>query len=120
MPLLIIALIIFGISFWLYWTDREQSREPIDEELLKAAKGNRRRVQERIGVAKAQHPDKSERWYQEKVLHDLQTETKYAIRPTTHRERLSFREIIESLLIFSLVASLIDMVARRLGHLLRR
>lgn len=117
MPLLIIALIIFGISFWLYWTDRDTPREPVDQELLQAAKGNRRRVQRMMAEAKQKYPDKSARWYHEKVLYDLQVEDRYSPRRTTHpRDRLHPREIIESLVIFSLVASLI----RSLSYSLRR
>lgn len=121
MPLLIIAVIIFGISFWLYWTDRDRPQEPVDQELLKAAKGDRRRVQQMVAEAKQKHPGQSARWYHEKVLYDLQVEDKYKLKRTSHpRDRLHPRQIIESLVIFSLVASAIRFVAHSLGSLFRQ
>lgn len=120
MPLLIILLIILGISFWLYWTDREDPEHPIDEELIKAAKGNRWRVKQLLAEARANHPHQSEQWYRGKVFYELESREKYALSRTTHpRDRISFREIVESLVIFSLVASLISSLSYSLGQLFR-
>ncbi len=70
--LLIIAGIALGI--WLVKTGRVQlpgDPDYIDPTLLNAAGGNRALAKRLLEQVKLRYPDKSERWYTEKVIYDL-------------------------------------------------
>jgi hypothetical protein len=63
---LIIGLIIWGLK------QGQLSRGGISPALLRAAKGDRKLVQRLIEGTRLRHPGKSDRWYQEKVLYDIE------------------------------------------------
>jgi hypothetical protein len=67
--------ILAAIAFLAYsiWRDRSrQARGGVDPVLLKAAKGDVQLAKRLLDGARYKHPGKSDRWYTEKVLYDLQ------------------------------------------------
>ncbi|HEY9852838.1 MAG TPA: hypothetical protein V6D28_25420 [Leptolyngbyaceae cyanobacterium] len=64
--LIVISLVIYGI-----WRDAKD-REGIDRHLLAAVKGNKSLAKRLLAHAKERYPGKSERWYAEKVIYDLE------------------------------------------------
>jgi hypothetical protein len=63
---LIIGLIIWGIK------QGQMSSGGVSPALLRAAKGDRKLIHRLIEGARLRHPGKSDRWYQEKVLYDIE------------------------------------------------
>lgn len=64
--LIIVGLMIFGII------QDQQRRSGLPVDLLRATKGDRQLAIRLINKAKLRFPGKSERWYHEKVLYDLE------------------------------------------------
>ncbi|MFM2431262.1 MAG: hypothetical protein RLZZ511_2475 [Cyanobacteriota bacterium] len=62
----IVGLVIYGIQ------QDQRRRGGIPADVLRAAKGDKRLVQRLVENVKLRHPGKSERWYFEKVLYDLE------------------------------------------------
>ncbi|MBE9032820.1 hypothetical protein IQ266_24085 [filamentous cyanobacterium LEGE 11480] len=62
----VVGLIAFGL-----WQDK-RDRGGIPVSVLRAARGDKRLAQRLIENAKLRYPDKSEQWYYEKVLYDLE------------------------------------------------
>lgn len=61
---------IATIAFWI-WRDY-QNPERIDINLLRATKGDKALAKRLLNHAREKHPGKSEKWYAEKVIYDLQ------------------------------------------------
>ncbi len=64
-------LIILGIVIFLAWRDSRGS-EGIDPELLRATQGNKALAKRLLEQAKFKYPGKSDRWYVEKVIYDIE------------------------------------------------
>jgi hypothetical protein len=58
------------IVFWI-WRDY-QDPDSIDRNLLQAVKGDKALAKRMLNHAREKHPGKSEKWYAEKVIYDLQ------------------------------------------------
>jgi hypothetical protein len=108
---IIVGLIGFGL-----WQD-QQDREGIPPDLLRAAKGDKKLAQRLIANAKLRYPDKSDRWYHEKVLYDLERD---GAGSSGRQGRRSWgtrtnREKIENLLIIGMVFSLFNAAFRMIS-----
>jgi hypothetical protein len=103
---IIVGLIGFGI-----WRD-QQDREGIPADLLRAAKGDKKLAKRLIANAKLRYPDKTDRWYHEKVLYDLERD---GAGSSGRKGRRSWstrtnREKMENLFIIGMALSLFNMV----------
>ncbi len=108
---LIFILVVGGLIAFGVWQDHK-SREGIPADLLRAAKGNKKLAKRLLESARLRHPGKSDRWYQEKVLYDLERD---GAGSSARRGRRSFgtmtnREKIENLAIVGLALSLFSTV----------
>jgi hypothetical protein len=108
---LIFILVVGGLIAFGVWQDHK-SREGIPADLLRAAKGNKKLAKRLLESARLRHPGKSDRWYQEKVLYDLERD---GAGSSARRGRRSFgtmtnREKLENLAIISLALSLFSTV----------
>lgn len=66
--LLLLGIVIFVLG--LLWNNTRPI-DGIDRDLLEAANGNKELARRLLIQARAKYPDKSERWYVEKVIYDL-------------------------------------------------
>jgi hypothetical protein len=108
---IIVGLIGFGI-----WKD-QQDREGIPADLLRAAKGDKKLAKRLIANAKLRYPDKSDRWYHEKILYDLERD---GAGSSGRKGRRSWgtrtnREKIENLVIIGMVFSLFNAAFRMIS-----
>lgn len=65
---LLVGLIIFII--WLIWNN-SRTIDGLDRDLLAATNGNKELARRLLIQARAKYPGKSEKWYAEKALYDL-------------------------------------------------
>jgi hypothetical protein len=68
----IILLGIIGYILWLLWRDSSSTTDGIDRELLAAARGDKALAKRLLAYTKQKYPGKSERWYVEKTIYDLE------------------------------------------------
>jgi hypothetical protein len=104
--LIIISAIAFGV-----WKDN-QNREGIPADVLRAAKGDKKLAKRLLASARLRYPGKTDRWYQEKVLYDIERD---GAGSSARRGRRSWgtmtnREKIENLFIVTLALSLFNTV----------
>jgi hypothetical protein len=117
---LVFIVIIVGLVGFGVWKD-QQDREGIPADLLRAAKGDKKLAKRLIANAKLRYPDKSDRWYHEKVLYDLERD---GAGSSGRRGRRSWgtktnREKMENLFIIGMALSLFNtvfgMISRMFG-----
>jgi hypothetical protein len=107
---LVFLLVVVGLIGFGVWKDN-RDREGISPDLLRAAKGDKKLVKRLLMNAQMRHPGKSERWYQEKVLYDLERDGAGRGRsPKRNWGTMTNREKIENLVIVSLALSLFNSV----------
>jgi hypothetical protein len=72
-PLTLLFLLII-CGFVIYWLkqDRKIGGGGVPRSLLQAAKGDKQLIHRLVEGAKMRHPGKSQQWYYEKVLYDLE------------------------------------------------
>jgi hypothetical protein len=71
-PILTISLLVaIAIIAFFIWRD-SQDTEGIDRNLLQAVKGNKALAKRLLNHARERYPGKSERWYAENVIYDLE------------------------------------------------
>ncbi|MEG4804181.1 hypothetical protein QUB63_25235 [Microcoleus sp. ARI1-B5] len=118
-PLITIGLVaLIGTIAFLIWQD-SQNTEGIDRNLLQAVKGNKSLAKRLLANARDRYPGKSERWYAEKVIYDLERDGAgsggrrggYSINKRELRENIFLAGAVVWLI--SSVSSLIDGLFRR-------
>jgi hypothetical protein len=70
-PFIAIALLIFA-AWMIFSTTGSRRMDGVDSDLLKATKGDKALAKRLMEHARNRYPGKSEHWYIEKVLYDLQ------------------------------------------------
>lgn len=71
-PVIAIALLaLIGLIIFLLWRN-SRNTEGIDPMLLQAVKGNKPLAKRLLEQAKFKYPGKSDRWYVEKIIYDLE------------------------------------------------
>lgn len=75
-PIAIVLLVLLAIVIWKVWQDSRKTKGirrggNIDRDLLKALQGDGELAERLLDQARLKHPGKSERWYIEKVIYDI-------------------------------------------------
>jgi hypothetical protein len=65
---LFVVVSLVGYGLW----QNQQRRQGIPPDLLRATKGDKQLAQRLIANAKLRYPAKTDRWYHEKVLYDIE------------------------------------------------
>ncbi|MGL5063333.1 MAG: hypothetical protein ACRC62_25415 [Microcoleus sp.] len=68
---LALLAVIATIAYWI-WRDSQNTDNRIDRTLLRAVKGDKALAERLLNYARNRYPGKSEKWYVEKVLYDLE------------------------------------------------
>lgn len=119
-PILTISLLVaIAIIAFFIWRD-SQDTEGIDRNLLQAVKGNKALAKRLLNHhARERYPGKSERWYAEKVIYDLERDgagrggrgSSYRLDRTELRENLFLASAF--IWLVSSISSLVDGLFRR-------
>ncbi|UBF28386.1 hypothetical protein K9N68_11200 [Kovacikia minuta CCNUW1] len=68
----IVLLAVTGYILWLIWRDSKSTTDGIDRGLLAAAGGDKTLAKRLLNYTRDKYPGKSERWYVEKTIYDLE------------------------------------------------
>jgi hypothetical protein len=119
-PSLLIAVAIILALVVLAMRQDYRNREGIHPDLLQATRGNKALAKRLLKDAQFRYPGKSDRWYVEKVLYDLERDgAGSARRPrsmfsmTTREARETFFLMGAFLWVLSSLTSLVDGIFRR-------
>jgi hypothetical protein len=117
-PSLMIALAMIVALAGLAWWHNYKSRDGIHPDLLQATRGNKALAKRLLEDVRFRYPGKSERWYLEKVLYDLERDgAGSARRPRGSMSRQDARDtfflIAGFLWMMSMFSSLMDDIFRR-------
>ena len=115
--LTIALLVLIGLIIVWIW-NKSRNVDEIDRNLLQAVKGNRGLARRLLAQARAKYPGKSERWYAEKVIYDLERDRAGSRGPSTSY-RFDGREIRENIFLISSVLWLLNSVSYFVSNLLR-
>ncbi len=114
---LVFILIIFA-SLFAYgaWTDGKD-REGIPADLLRATKGDKNLAKRLLANARIRYPGKSDRWYLEKILYDLERDGAGSASRKSRRSwgTITNREKIQNLFIISLALTIFNQVWGMIG-----
>lgn len=109
-------LVVIAIVGYVMWRDA-QNTEGIDRNLLKAVKGNKHMAKRLLENARAKYPDKSDRWYVEKVIYDLERDGAGSGR--SPRYRINKRELRENIFLIGGMIWLFNLVISTISGLFR-
>ena len=109
--------ILLGFAFIGYamWRD-SQNPNRLDPTLVRAARGNRRLAKRLLDNARQRHPGKSEQWYVEKVIYDLERDGAGSGR--RRRQHLDMKEAEEKLWFSTAVLVFFSTLSSTIGGLL--
>ncbi|MFB2970344.1 hypothetical protein ACE1CD_15330 [Aerosakkonema sp. BLCC-F183] len=108
LSLIIALLMIIALMGVLTWYDRKNN-DGIHPMLLQAVKGNKALAKRLLEQAKFKYPGKSDRWYVEKIIYDLERDGAGGRgRATTYR--MSGREVREKIFLFSAILGAMNMI----------
>lgn len=118
-PILTISLLVaIAIIAFFIWRD-SQDTEGIDRNLLQAVKGNKALAKRLLNHARERYPGKSERWYAEKVIYDLERDgAGRGGRGSSYR--LDQRELRENIFLASAFIWLVSSISSLVDGLFRR
>jgi hypothetical protein len=68
----ICILAAVGLLGWSMWKDQKRGGGGMDRALLRAVKGDKALANRLLDGARFKYPGKSDRWYVEKVIYDMQ------------------------------------------------
>jgi hypothetical protein len=108
-PFAIALLVLIGIIVFLIWRD-SRNTEGIDRRLLQAVKGNKGLAKRLLAQAKAKYPDKSDRWYVEKIIYDLERD-RAGSGGRSSSFRIDRREVRENIFLIGSVLFLINAIS---------
>ncbi|MDP8966378.1 MAG: hypothetical protein M3O33_20810 [Cyanobacteriota bacterium] len=114
---IVFLLVLIGLIIALLLN---QSSNPgdIDRSLLEAVKGNKGLAKRLLNQAKDKYPGKSERWYVEKVIYDLERD-RAGSRGRSSSYRFNQSEMRENIFLISAVLGLVSYVSTMLRGWLR-
>jgi hypothetical protein len=104
-----IALLLLAVCL-IFFALNPRSVDGIDRDLLMAAKGNKALAKPLLTNARDLYPGKSDRWYTEKVLYDLQRDGAGNYR-RSNPLRMNKRELRENIFLVGSVIWLINSIA---------
>ncbi|MCU0565214.1 MAG: hypothetical protein MUF49_01285 [Oculatellaceae cyanobacterium Prado106] len=84
---MVIAIALLLFAAWLFFSSGllNSQVDGIDRDLLNATKGDKALAKRLLEYARTRYPGKSEDWYIEKVLYDLQRDGACGYRTSTRR-----------------------------------
>jgi hypothetical protein len=106
----IAVLILVGLVILVSWQNHKD-REGLPRELLEAAKGNKKLAKRLLANAKERIPGKSDRWYVEKVIYDLERDGAGGRRKTRSLNSMSRREMRETFFLVGAFAWMISAIS---------
>ncbi len=106
-PFQIAFLLVFVGLIVLLLLNHSRNADDIDKNLLQAVKGNRSLAKRLLEQAKVKYPGKSERWYVEKVIYDLERDRAGSRRPSSSY-RLDRTEVRENIFLISALLGLVS------------
>ncbi len=116
-PIVVVAFLgAIALLAYVIWRDSQNS-EGIDRTLLKAVKGNKKMAKRLLENARDRYPGKSDRWYVEKVLYDLERDGAGSGRSA--RQRIDKRELRENIFLIGGILWLVNMVMSMISNLFR-
>jgi Tfp pilus assembly major pilin PilA len=119
-PSLLIALAVIGALVALaFWQDYK-NRGGVHPDLLQATKGNKALAKRLLEDAKLRYPGKSERWYLEKVLYDLQRDGAGSVRKTRSIFSMTGREARETFFLIGMVLWVLNSITSLVDNIFRR
>jgi hypothetical protein len=68
----LVVLLLVGVGGLIWWINDRKATGGIDRRLLQATRGDKSLAKRLLEQARFKYPGKSERWYLEKVLYDLE------------------------------------------------
>ena len=110
--LMLIALV--GVLIW----HNARNAGDIDPHLLQAVKGNKALAKRLLEQAKFKYPGKSDRWYAEKVIYDLERD-RAGGRGRYPSHNLNAREVRENIFLFTAVISAVNLLAYTISRWFR-
>ncbi|MEQ9235498.1 hypothetical protein [Coleofasciculus sp. E2-BRE-01] len=116
LPFAIVLLALIGVMVFLIWRD-SQHNEGIDPHLLKAVKGNKGLAKRLLDQAQMKYPGKSDRWYAEKIIYDLERDGAGSGRRSSYG--VNRRELRENIFLAGSMIWLVNSVTSLVGRLLR-
>jgi hypothetical protein len=100
----IAALIFLGLISVLLWKNH-QERAGLPRELLEATKGNKALAKRLLANARQRYPGKSDRWYVEKVIYDLERDGAGGRRRGRSLNSMSRREVRETFFLIAMLTA---------------
>ena len=117
-PSLTIALLmVIGLIIVLAWQN-SRNTGGIDRNLLEAVKGNKGLARRLLAQAKEKYPGKSDRWYVEKVIYDLERDRAGGRRSSTSY-RYNQREVREKIYLVASFLWVISLMSSFVNNLFR-
>ncbi|MCL1470295.1 hypothetical protein [Argonema antarcticum] len=118
-PSLIIALLmvvaLVGVAIW---HNNSRNTDGIDPILLQAVRGDKALAKRLLEHAKFKYPGKSDRWYREKIIYDLERDGAGGRgRATTYR--MSSRETWQNIYLISAVIGLANSIVYSITRLFK-
>jgi hypothetical protein len=114
---MIALAMLIGLVAVLLWHN-SQSVDGIDRNLLIAARGNKALAKRLLEHAKLKYPGKSDRWYVEKIIYDLERDGAGAGRRSSSM-RMNKRELRENIFLAGSVLWLLSALSSFFGRFLR-
>ena len=113
-PSLIIALLmVVALVAVLIWHNNSSNTDGIDPILLQAVRGDKALAKRLLEHAKFKYPGKSDRWYREKIIYDLERDGAGGRgRATTYR--MSSRETWQNIYVFTGILSAVNVLLYRI------
>ncbi len=113
----VFILLIVGCTAWLLWQQYGNNGD-IDRDLLVAAKGNKALAKRLLAQAKVRYPGKSERWYVEKVIYDLERD-RAGGRNVRSNWNMNPREMRENFYMMTAFLALLSVLSNFINNLFR-
>jgi hypothetical protein len=108
----IAALIFIGLILFMLWKNH-QDTGGLPRELLEAAKGDKALAKRLLASAKDRNPGKSDRWYIEKVIYDLERDGAGGRRKARSLNSMTRREARETFFLVAMFAAMLSYISNR-------
>lgn len=117
-PVAIAFLLILIVVLLLIWRE-SRGTDGIDPRLVEAARGNTTLAKRMLDQARLKYPGKSDRWYVEKVIYDLERDHG-VIKGNRPRFRVDQRDLREKLFLLGSVLFVFRSLVTTFDRLFRR
>jgi hypothetical protein len=115
----LVVVLIVGVILFLVWLNDYRATEGIDKGLLQATRGNKALAKRLLEQARFKYPGKTERWYLEKVLYDLERDGAGSARRRGSGWNLNQRGLGEKIFLLGSVVWLLNSLTSLIQRWLR-